>query len=312
MSDPFQPCESRYHVTRDLCDFTRQNGVTVLFSTKTDDLRGCEGHLDPRCHSIQMSVSNVMDRKDLEPHVPPIESRKRLFDSLKAKGFKVGIRIQPFIPGVSGPEIVDMFSEADHFTIEGLKLVPQNSAHVEQVLESTGLDKSMFTQMGLLNLKPEIRLEAYAETIERIRLLGRTFSIADNDMHDVSCSRCCCGDSLVWKSSGFDNTAMCREHGTGYGLDDVFAAAGDDVLSSKASQLFTSNRTEGCRTVREFYEKRFDRKSSPFSPKYLYKGGNSEFMDAIPEVRGGEVDGCDPNWRRHGDAEGRRRRLQEG
>ena len=38
----------------------------------------------------------------------------------------------------------------------------------------------------------------------------------------------------------------------------------------KASHLFTSNRTEGCKTVEEFYDKRFDRKSSPFSPKFLY------------------------------------------
>lgn len=269
MSDPFQPCESTYHVARDLCDFTRERGVTVLFSTKTDDLRGCEGHLDPRCHSVQLSVSNVTDRRDIEPNVPAIASRKALYDRLKSDGFRVGIRIQPFIPGISGPDIVDMFSDADQFTIEGLKLVPQNREHVVRVLSATGLDKSMFTQMGLLNLRPEIRVDAYRETVERIRYYGRPYSIADNDLHHIGTNRCCCGDALVWRSSGFDNTCLCCERGCGYALDDVRDAAGEEVWGAKASQLFTSNRTEGCVTVGEFYGRRFGRASSPFSPRYL-------------------------------------------
>lgn len=285
MSDPFQPCESEYHITRGLCDFTRERGVTVLFSTKADDLRGCESHLDPRIHSFQMSVSNVDDRTDLEPNVPPIESRKKLFDSLKERGFKVGIRIQPFIPGITMPDIVDMFSDADHFTIEGLKLVPQNREHVQRVLEATGLTKDLFTQMGLLNLKPEIRLDAYRDVVERINYYGKPYSIADNDMHHIGCSRCCCGDSLVHKSSGFDSTVMSMEHGREWTIDDVRDAAGEDVWVSKASQLFTSNRTEGCSTVGDFYEKRFGRKSSPFSPKYLVDDCCISEMDSDEDVR---------------------------
>ena len=270
MSDPFQPCEGIYHVTRGLCDFTREHGVTVLFSTKTDNLRGCYDHLDPRCHSFQLSVTNVDDMVDIEPNVPPIKDRKSLFDRLKADGFKVGIRIQPFIPGVSSPDIVDMFSDADHFTIEGLKLVPQNREHVEDVLEATGLDKGMFKQMGLLNLRPEIRLDAYKDVVSRIEYYAKPYSIADNDMHHIGSCACCCGDALVWRSSGFDNTAMCHRYGKGcYGLQDVQEMAGDEVWGAKASHLFTSNRTEGCTTVGDFYGKRFDRPSSPFSPGYL-------------------------------------------
>lgn len=269
MSDPFQPCEDEYHITQGLCDFTRERGVTVLFSTKTDDLRGCECHLDPRIHSFQMSVSNVDDRTDIEPNVPPIESRKRMFDRLKERGFKVGIRIQPFIPGITTPDIVDMFQDADHFTIEGLKLVPQNREHVERVLSSTHLSKDMFTQMGLLNLKPHIRLEAYRDVISRIDYYARPYSIADNDMHHIGCSRCCCGDSLVHESSGFDSTAMSMEHGREWTIRDVREAAGEEVWDSKASQLFTSNRVGSCVTVGDFYNERFSKRSSPFSPKYL-------------------------------------------
>lgn len=38
----------------------------------------------------------------------------------------------------------------------------------------------------------------------------------------------------------------------------------------KCNHLFTSNRQGDCKTVKEFYEKRFDRKTSPFSPKFQY------------------------------------------
>ena len=53
-----------------------------------------------------------------------------------------------------------------------------------------------------------------------------------------------------------------------YTLEDVMFECSSSVMNSKANQLFTSNRTEGCITLKEFYDKRFDRKSSPFSPKF--------------------------------------------
>lgn len=38
----------------------------------------------------------------------------------------------------------------------------------------------------------------------------------------------------------------------------------------KCNQLFTSNRQEGCVSVQDFYDKRFYRKSSPFSPMFQF------------------------------------------
>lgn len=43
-----------------------------------------------------------------------------------------------------------------------------------------------------------------------------------------------------------------------------------DCSCCKANHLFTSNRQEGCKTVLEFFEKRFDRRTSPFSKKFMY------------------------------------------
>jgi hypothetical protein len=41
------------------------------------------------------------------------------------------------------------------------------------------------------------------------------------------------------------------------------------VRDCKCNHLFTSNRQEGCVSVQDFYDKRFYRKSSPFSPEFL-------------------------------------------
>lgn len=267
MSDPFQPCEERYHITNQLVELTKQYNVSVLFSTKTDSLRGCSP--DPELHTFQLSVTSAEGNKELEQGVASVDSRVKFYQQLKAAGFRVGIRVQPFIPGISGADIVELFSDADHFTIEGLKLVPQNAEHKEQVLSLTGLNKEMFTQMGLLNLRPELRAEFYRPMVEALEYHAIPYSIADNDMHHLSTCKCCCGDSLVSKATTFNNTALCYEHGREYSLADVERELGGAYAQCKVNQLFTSNRQEGCKTIGEFYAKRFNRASSPFSPLFL-------------------------------------------
>lgn len=268
MSDPFQPIEGKYHITKQLIDVCNKYDVSILFSTKTDRLYDAD--IKPNLHTFQLSVSNVENRKDIEKNVPDIEKRYQLYRELKKDGFRVGIRIQPFIPNVSTLEIVKMFQDADNFTLEGLKLVPQNKEHKEAVLKAVGMEQSDFTQMGLLNLKPEIRLEMYQPFVDYFKEHNIPFSLADNDMHHIGTNNCCCGDRLVAKSTTFNNTAMCQVYGKCYAkeqIDEELFEAG--VRDCKCSQLFTSNRQEGCVTVQDFYDKRFYRKSSPFSPLFL-------------------------------------------
>ena len=109
--------------------------------------------------------------------------------------------------------------------------------------------------------------------IDKLNKYNIPFSIADNDLHYISSGNCCCGDTLIKKSTNFNNTYLLKNNGLNYTLNDVKENLGCFEYC-KCSQLFTSNRTEGCKTVGEFYEKRFDRKSSPFSPKFQYIENN--------------------------------------
>lgn len=267
MSDPFQPIEKELGITKQLIEISKKYGIHILFSTKSDSVYGAD--ITPELHTFQLSITNVENMKNIEPNVPSIESRYKFYRELKNKGFKVGIRIQPFIPNISTLKIVEMFKDADNFTLEGIKIVPQNKEHKEYILKELNLNKEDFTQMGLLNLKPSIRLEMYKPFIEYFTKHNIPFSIADNDLHYIGTNKCCCGDNLVLKSTDFNNTSMFKKYGNDYKLDDVYKEL-EKCGECKCNHLFTSNRQEGCKTVKEFYEKRFDRKTSPFSPRFQY------------------------------------------
>lgn len=267
MSDPFQPIEKELGITKQLIDLSNRYDIPILFSTKSDTVYDCD--INPKLHTFQLSITNIYNRKDLEPNVPNIESRYNFYRQLKDKGFKVGIRIQPFLPGITDLKLVEMFKDSDNFTLESIKIVPQNKEHKEYILEKLGLKKEDFTQMGLLNLKPSIRLDMYAPFIQYFKEHNIPFSIADNDLHYIGTNKCCCGDNLVYNSTDFNNTAMIYNYGINYNKQQLDKEL-ECYKNCKCNHLFTSNRQEGCVTVGEFYDKRFDRKSSPFSPKFQY------------------------------------------
>lgn len=274
MSDPFQPCEEKYGITQRIIDIGNKYDITMLISTKSDTIYGA--NINPLLHAIQLSVTNTTDRKDIEPNVPSIERRIKFFKDLKKDGFKVGIRIQPFIPNISSLDIVKAFEGADHFIIEGLKVIPQDGEQKDFCFnELGGVNPKLFTQMGLLNMIPQYRLELYKPLLDYFNEHGISYSVSDNDLRRYGNNRCCCGDKLVKKSSGFDITALIHDckHWTLQTVLDKSQEYGRCV----AKDLFTSNRTEGCKTVHDFYKMRFKRKSSPLSPKFQYTPQQSLF-----------------------------------
>lgn len=157
MSDPFQPIENELHVTNQLIDITNRYNIHILFSTKTDDIYNC--NIKPNLHTFQFSITNLDNRKDIEPNVADIHKRIQLYKELK---------------------------------------------------------KEDFTQMGLLNLKPEIRLNLYKSFIYKLKQYNIPFSLADNDLHYVSSGKCCCGDPLIHKSTNFNNTSLIKKYGINY------------------------------------------------------------------------------------------------
>lgn len=268
MSDPFQPVEKELWITKRLIEISNKYWVHILFSTKSDTVYWA--NIRPNLHTFQLSITNINNLKNIEPNVPDIESRYKFYRELKDKWFRVWIRIQPFIPNISTLEIVKKFHDADNFTLEWIKIVPQNKEHKEYILNELNLNKEDFTQMWLLNLRPEIRVKMYQPFIEYFKEHDIPYSIADNDLHYLTTNKCCCWDRLVNKSTDFNNTALLFKYRGVYDMG-LLEKELKNYSWCKCYQLFTSNRQEWCKTVKEFYEKRFDRKSSPFSPKFQFR-----------------------------------------
>lgn len=276
MSDPFQPINSELKITNSIVDIANKYGYSILFSTKSNTVHGA--NVRPDLHSFQLSVTNTASNRDIEPDVPSIDSRIAFFRELKRDGFKVGVRIQPFIPGISGLDIIETFSDADHFTIEGLKVVPQNAEQKDFVFRQLGISEGLFTQKGLLNLLPEYRFELYRPIIEYLQQHGKSYSISDNDMRYLSNNACCCGDALVKKATSFNTTSMLMKYGREYSVKEIR----DEVEKSgckkcRCSDLFTSNRVNGATTVDEFFKRRFKKASNPVSPNFQYTHNLSLF-----------------------------------
>ena len=270
LSDPFQPINEELRITNQAIDIFNEHDVHLLFSTKSDTVH--DANIRNDLHSFQLSITNVNDLKDIEPNVPSIDKRLDFFNDLKSQGFKVGIRIQPFIPNISTMEILDMFHNADHFTIEGIKLNISNQNDCEDILKKMNLSKEQFeNNASLWKLNAEERIKLYQPFIEWFEKNNKSYSIADNDLRFLGNNYCCCGDCLINKSTGFDTTCMLKKHGKGYSLENVLEAVDELGIGDYSADYYAPAKDcMGSKTVKDFIIRRFNSKRSNVSPKYQY------------------------------------------
>lgn len=266
-SDCFQPREETDKHTKEVVELCNEYKRTILFNTKSDNLYDVP--VTPKLHSFQLSVSNVYDLKTFEPNVPLIDNRVKFYDKLKDDGFKVNIRIQPLIPNVSDFEIMNKFKDADHYSLGCIYLQHRNEEAVKKVLEVTGLTLEDFTTSGSMRIKPQIREHYYRKFGDYLDEIGVSWNVSDPYMHRGT-DACCCGDKVVPNPLPFSNMTLIKKYGFDYSLENVFDELGD-FGDCRCDSMFTSNRREGLQTVKEYYAKRFNRKSSPFSPLHTLK-----------------------------------------
>jgi DNA repair photolyase len=276
MSDPFCHFEKKFNITQQIVDIANEYKIKFLFSTKSDTTYNV--NINPELHSFQLSVSSVDNPVHLEKNVPPIADRKKFYDKLKKEGFKVSIRIQPFIPNLTDDRIIDMFPDADHFSIEGIKLVPQNLEYVEKMCKLLNIDRKRFKNKGLLHLTPAERMQMYNPVIEKIKKYNLSYSIADNDLRFMSTDFNCCGDKMA-KGTGIDTTAMIKKYGFDYPTEKLIEELeGVGLADCNINHLFASNRAKNKRTLREYANNYKKNPKSPISAnKYQIRQQKLDF-----------------------------------
>ena len=107
-TDPYQPTERRFRVTRDVLDALREvQGLSIVIITKsplvTRDVPLLQ-HLARR-NTVQVHISLItIDRelaRRLEPRAPTPESRLRAVRRLADAGLDVSVNCMPVLPGIT-------------------------------------------------------------------------------------------------------------------------------------------------------------------------------------------------------------------
>jgi DNA repair photolyase len=107
-TDPYQPAERRFRITRDLLETLAQHaGLTIVIITKspliTRDVDVLSRIARHSTISVRLSLITV-DRglaRRLEPRAPTPESRLRAVRRLREAGVEVGINCMPVLPGIT-------------------------------------------------------------------------------------------------------------------------------------------------------------------------------------------------------------------
>ena len=114
-TDPYQPAERRYRVTRGiLAVLAEQEGIGVTIITKSplvtrdiDLLRQIHARSSLTVHVSLITADRELARC-LEPRAPTPEARLRGIARLRAHGIEVGVNAMPVLPGITdAPDLIE-------------------------------------------------------------------------------------------------------------------------------------------------------------------------------------------------------------
>lgn len=271
-SDPFQPCEQKYHNTRKVVELCNEYDLTLCFATKSDTFYDVD--IDPSKHSFQLSVTNHFNDSYLEPNVPSFEKRVEFYKELKDLGFKVGIRFEPFIPNITDMEkCLSYFPEVDHVHISRLRLLPQiDNSKLLQYIKCSPHD---FKNTGLQVLKGEIWYSYVKDMLDFLEGNGYSYSTSFINFGN---SDCLGADALAWNYTTFDTFHLKSKYGDNWTVDDGLKEIGE-YRNCVCNYLWTSNRQNGLKTVEEFYRNKWGNHNCKFNPKNQFKPQNHTLFD---------------------------------
>ena len=220
MSDPFQPCEKKWRVSKQVLGHLNWYQYPVVISTK-GALAGDDEYiamLKDGNNAMQVSLISDDDKitSGIEPGAPNATARLKIMEKLAHAGLWVACRIQPVIPASPVEEGLERLitklagAGVRHIVVEGLKIPMQLDkdwraclnevcgGKVEQ--EYKACEAALDGQEVIL---PAWRKWQYLEVcLETAHKYGMTVGAADNNMRDFGDVKACCGiDNLP----GFEN-----------------------------------------------------------------------------------------------------------
>lgn len=205
LSDPFQNREWNEKVTYNTIKVCNKYDYPIMFSTKTSSLPDEYWDiLNNKIHAFQISLFTDSDEtcRKYETNTPLPSERIEFIKELHNRGFWVGLRIQPLI---NIDEAISLIKKVkpyiNYITVEHLKVGADNM--IVRELFKNELETLPFFKASGRNY--ELAYNFKLDNINKIKSIAGDVPVGcgDNDLHDLTDSRCCCGIDTINKN--FDN-----------------------------------------------------------------------------------------------------------
>lgn len=221
LADPFQPIEFKEELTYSFIKLSCKYNYPVTFSTKTAKIpKKYLDALNPKIHAFQISLCGYDDSyiRAIESSTPSAHDRIDFIKNLSNYGFWVGVRIQPIIDINQAILLINNLMDIpDYYTVEHLHInINKIDAQKELLQNSNIIDWTQFVKVNQeFQVKRYIREKNIKKIKEAANKYGVLVGVGDNDLHNLSQSKCCCGIDLI--NNNFKNylryNKMCIESG---------------------------------------------------------------------------------------------------
>lgn len=207
MSDPFQSREWDLHLTHELIKLSNKYQYPITFSTKTSTMPEAYFEiLDPKLHAFQISIMGWSDSyiKTWEGNTPTAQERANFVKLLRDKGFWCSVRIQPIID-VEECELLmhNLKDIPSYYSIEHLHILADSTYPRNHYEQNCTHKEDLYFNGGTIEFKPSVKIENVKRLMKVANSYGVRIGAADNDLHYMSQSRCCCGTDTI--NENFDN-----------------------------------------------------------------------------------------------------------
>jgi DNA repair photolyase len=134
-TDPYQPIEGRYRITRSILELMVETRHPIVITTKSnrvlDDIDLLQLQAKDNLTGVAISVTSldpILSRK-LEPRAPAPRMRLQAVRELSAEGIYVHVNISPIIPAITDTEIEALVSAAAAHGASSVSWIPIRLPH---------------------------------------------------------------------------------------------------------------------------------------------------------------------------------------
>lgn len=219
MSDPFQSRERELKLTKQLIEISNAYDYPICFSTKASYFPGntneYEKLLNPKIHAFQISIMGYHQEyiKEWETnttsimHPNSVVSRAEFVQYLRDLGFWCSVRIQPIIDITEAMRLMYYLeSTPSYYSIEHIHVISDSygaQRALDTYIEKMGIRDLFVRNGGVTEFRYDIKKRHAEKLIQIANRFGVKVGVADNDLHHMSQSRCCCGIDTI--GGAFDN-----------------------------------------------------------------------------------------------------------